>query len=156
VIELTVESTGLNSHYDLTDRITTALQEHGTGDGLAGVFAHGSTIGLTVMRYEPGAVQDLLRTLEGIAPQSPTDGSRYLHELTTADPNGFSHLKSSLLGTSLLVPFQDGTLAMSPSHRVVLFDFDLGPATRRIFLDPTRHPAPLTASAARDGKEDSR
>jgi thiamine phosphate synthase YjbQ (UPF0047 family) len=42
VIELTVESTGLNSHYDLTDRIAAALQEHGTGDGLAGVFAHGS------------------------------------------------------------------------------------------------------------------
>ncbi|MFF7445938.1 MULTISPECIES: YjbQ family protein [unclassified Streptomyces] len=146
MIELTVESTGLNSHYDLTDQIAASLQEHGTGDGLAGVFAHGSTIGLTVMRYEPGAVQDLLRTLERIAPESPADGSRYLHELTTADPNGFSHLKSSLLGTSLLVPFRDGRLAMSPSHRVVLFDFDLKPATRRVFVDAPRpattHPHP--------------
>ncbi|MDH2388927.1 YjbQ family protein [Streptomyces sp. HNM0663] len=146
MIELTVESTGLNSHYDLTDRIAAALQEHGTGDGLAGVFAHGSTIGLAVMRYEPGAVQDLLRALERIAPESPADGSRYLHELTTADPNGFSHLKSSLLGTSLLVPFRDGRLAMSPSHRVVLFDFDLKPATRRVFIDAPR----IGATSAHD------
>ncbi|WP_250306261.1 YjbQ family protein [Streptomyces sp. A 4/2] len=154
MIELTVESTGLNSHYDLTDQIAAALQEHGAGEGLAGVFAHGSSIGLTVMRYEPGAVQDLLRTLERIAPESPADGGRYLHELTTADPNGFSHLKSSLLGTSLLVPFRDDLLAMSPSHRVVLFDFDLKPATRRVFIDAPRATAtPLPDNRA---KENSR
>lgn len=147
MIELTVESTGLNAHYDLTDRIAEALGEQGAGDGLAGVFAHGSTVGLTVMRYEPGAVQDLLRALERIAPESPADGDRYLHELTTADPNGFSHLKSSLLGTSLLVPFRGGRIGMSASHRVVLFDFDLKPATRRVFLDAPRTP---------DTKENSR
>ncbi|MEV5844053.1 YjbQ family protein [Streptomyces sp. NPDC051985] len=144
MIELAVESTGLNSHYDLTDRIAAVLAEHGAGDGLAGVFAHGSTVGLTVMRYEPGAVQDLLRTLERMAPESPAaGGGRYLHELTTADPNGFSHLKSSLLGTSLLVPFRDGKAGMSASHRVVLFDFDLKPAVRRVFVDPPRPAVPL-------------
>ncbi len=135
MIELTVPSAGLNAHYDITDEITERLRAHGAGDGLAGVFAHGSTVGLTVMRYEPGAVTDLLRTLERLAP----DGERtYLHELTTGDPNGFSHLKSSLLGTSLLVPFLGGELGMSPSHRVVLLDFDLKPATRRILIDPPR------------------
>ncbi|MFB7631688.1 YjbQ family protein [Streptomyces sp. NPDC056149] len=135
MIELTVDSTGLNSHYDLTDEIAAHLRASDAGDGLAGVFAHGSTVGLTIIRYEQGAVTDLLRTLERIAPD---DGNRYLHELTTGDPNGFSHLKSSLLGTSVLVPFRDGEPAMSPTHRVVLFDFDLKPATRRIFLDPPR------------------
>ncbi|URM89117.1 YjbQ family protein [Streptomyces sp. MRC013] len=135
MIELTITSTGLNSHYDLTDELTERLREHGAGDGLAGVFAHGSTVGLTIMRYEPGAVQDLLRALERLAPD---DGNRYLHELTTGDPNGFSHLKSSLLGTSVLVPFLDGGLGMSPSHRVVLVDFDLKPATRRVLIDPPR------------------
>nr|WP_240979797.1 YjbQ family protein [Streptomyces sp. HNM0574] len=151
---MTVPSTGLNSHYDLTDRITEALKEAGAGDGLAGVFAHGSTVGLTVMRYEQGAVQDLLRTLERLAPESPAGGSRYLHELTTDDPNGFSHLKSSLIGTSLLVPFRDGEAAMSPTHRVVLLDFDLKPATRRVFVDPPRPNTPEPAApTARDRHE---
>ncbi|QDQ14998.1 YjbQ family protein [Streptomyces spectabilis] len=135
MIELTVHSTGLNTHYDITDELTERLREEGAGDGLAGVFALGSTVGLTVMRYEPGAVQDLLRALERLAPD---DGNRYLHELTTGDPNGFSHLKSSLLGTSVLVPFRAGEPAMSPTHRVVLIDFDLQQATRRVFVDPPR------------------
>ncbi len=137
MIELKIESSGLNSHYDLTDVLTVALREAGSGDGLAGVFAHGSTVGLTIMRYEPGAVTDLLRMLERAAPEAPA-GGRYLHELTTGDPNSFSHLKSCLLGTSVLVPFAGGELGMSRTHRIVLFDFDLKPATRRVLLDPPR------------------
>jgi secondary thiamine-phosphate synthase enzyme len=136
VITLTVSSTGLDSHHDLTDRLAGALRDARAGDGLAGVFAHGSTVGLTIMRYEPGAVQDLLRTLDRLAPENPDGRTRYLHELTTGDPNGFSHLKSSLLGTSVLVPFHDGEISMSPAHRVVLIDFDLTPAERRILVDP--------------------
>ncbi|WP_026930464.1 YjbQ family protein [Glycomyces tenuis] len=137
MIELTVSSTGLNSHYDLTDEIARVLAEHRAGDGLAGVFARGSTVGLTVMRYEPGAAQDLLAALDALAPTSP-GGGRYLHELTTGDPNGFAHLKCSLLGTSLLVPWVGGEMGMSATHRVVLFDFDLKPATRRVLIDPPR------------------
>jgi secondary thiamine-phosphate synthase enzyme len=138
VIELRIPSDGLNSHHDITDTVTECLREAGSGDGLAGVFAHGSTVGLTIMRYEPGAVTDLLRVLERVAPEAPADGGRYLHELTTGDPNSFSHLKSCLLGTSVLVPFVGGELGMSATHRIVLFDFDLKPATRRVLLDPPR------------------
>jgi secondary thiamine-phosphate synthase enzyme len=138
MIELKIESTGLNSHYDITDVVTERLREAGSGDGLAGLFAHGSTVGLTIMRYEPGAVTDLLRMLERAAPEAPEGGGRYLHELTTGDPNSFSHLKSCLLGTSVLVPFAGGALGMSATHRIVLFDFDLKPATRRVLLDPPR------------------
>jgi secondary thiamine-phosphate synthase enzyme len=132
MIELTVASSGLNSSYDLTDEIRTALRDSEAGDGLAGVFAHGSTIGLVIMRYEPGAMQDLLRALERAAP----DDVSYLHGLTTGDPNGFSHIRSSLLGTSVLVPYAQGDLAMSPTHRVVLVDFDLKAAARKILIDP--------------------
>lgn len=148
MIELTVASSGLNASYDLTDDIVTALRDSGASDGLAGVFAHGSTIGLVVMRYEPGAMQDLLRALERAAP----DEASYLHGLTTGDPNGFSHVRSSLLGTCVLVPWAGGELGMSPTHRVVLIDFDLKPAPRRILIDPPRPivvPAPdRTATAA--------
>lgn len=138
MIELKIPSSGLNSHYDITDAVSDRLREAGAGDGLAGVFAHGSTVGLTIMRYEPGAVTDLLRMLERAAPEAPADGGRYLHELTTGDPNSFSHLKSCLLGTSVLVPFVGGELGMSATHRIVLFDFDLKPATRRVLIDPLR------------------
>ncbi|MFE0461433.1 YjbQ family protein [Kitasatospora sp. NPDC058965] len=134
MIELKVPSAGLNASHDLTEQLAQALRAAGAGDGLAGVFAHGSSLGLTVMRYEPGAMQDLLAALDRAAPAD----ARYLHELTTGDPNGFAHIKSSLLGTSLQVPWRDGGLAMSPSHRVVLVDFDLRPAVRTVYVDPPR------------------
>ncbi|MEV7004929.1 YjbQ family protein [Streptosporangium sp. NPDC051022] len=134
MIEISVASDGLNSSHDLTEEITQALRDGGAGDGLAGVFAHGSTLGLVIMRYEPGAMQDLLRALERAAP----DDARYLHELTTGDPNGFSHVRSSLLGTSVLVPYRAGKLDMSAAHRIVLIDFDLKPANRRVLIDPPR------------------
>lgn len=132
MIELKVPSTGLNSTHDLTDGILDRLRAHGGGDGLAGVFACGSTVGLVIMRYEPGAVEDLHRALNRAAP----DDVGYLHGLTTGDPNGFAHIKSTLLGTSVLVPYQNGELGMSATHRVVLFDFDLKVATRTVWVDP--------------------
>lgn len=145
MIELEIPSAGLNATYDLTDRLVAALRESDACDGLAQVFAHGSSLGLTIMRYEPGAVQDLLRALGRIAP----DDTRYLHELTTGDPNGFAHVRSSLLGTSLCVPFVAGALGMSPTHRVVLIDFDLKPATRRVLVDPPRSDRTAEKGAAR-------
>jgi thiamine phosphate synthase YjbQ (UPF0047 family) len=137
MIKLEVTSVGLNSHYDITDLVAHQLREHAAGAGLTGIFAHGSTIGLTIMRYEPGATADLLAALDRLAPVDKP----YLHGLTTGDPNGFSHVKSSFLGTSVLVPFTGAALAMSDKHRIVLFDFDLAPAVRKIFLDPPRKEA---------------
>jgi secondary thiamine-phosphate synthase enzyme len=128
---LSVSSVGLHGTYDLTEQIGETLRDAGSPDGLYGVFAHGSTIGLTVMRYEPGAVEDLQRALNRAAP----DDAPYLHGLTTKDPNGFSHVRSSLLGTSVLVPWIAGAIGMSGTHRVVLFDFDLVPAERTLYID---------------------
>lgn len=132
MIDLEVSSTGLGFHVDLTDTLAEKLRGMGAKDGLVPVFAHGSTVGLTIMRYEPGAVADLLAALGHVAP----DDRNYLHGLTTGDPNGFSHVRSSILGTSLVLPWRAGEMAMSAAHRVVLFDFDLVPSTRRVFVDP--------------------
>ncbi|CAM4169537.1 YjbQ family protein [Nocardiopsis rhodophaea] len=128
--ELEVESTGYNFTCDLTDRIAELAQRANRADGMLSVFARGSTIGLTLMRYEPGAVQDLQRAMERIAPSD----AHYVHGLTTSDPNGFSHVRSSIMGTSLSVPFIDGRLGISDAHRIAFFDFDLKPATRKIHV----------------------
>jgi secondary thiamine-phosphate synthase enzyme len=136
-----VASTGYQFHADVTDLVADALRERGAGTGLAGVFAAGSTVGLVIMRYEPGAVDDLFRALEEAAPVERT----YRHGLTTGDPNGFSHVRSTLLGTSVLVPWRAGAFAMSSTHRVVLVDFDLKPATRTLLVDPPRADVPAPA-----------
>ncbi|GAA1999091.1 hypothetical protein GCM10009799_27760 [Nocardiopsis rhodophaea] len=65
--ELEVESTGHNFTCDLPDRIAELAQRANSADGMLSVFARGSTIGFTLVRYEPGAVQDLQRAMESSA-----------------------------------------------------------------------------------------
>jgi secondary thiamine-phosphate synthase enzyme len=124
---LEIPSSGHDSSYDLTDDIAACLADS-TGEGMAHVCGIGSTVGVTIMRYEPGAVADLLEVLGALAPAS----RQYEHERTTRDPNGYSHVRCSLLGTSVCVPYHGGRLLMSDSHRVVLFDFDPQSSVRKV------------------------
>ncbi|WP_168209147.1 YjbQ family protein [Agromyces intestinalis] len=88
--ELEIPSSGLNTAIDVTDDVAAALGELDAAPGLVGVYAHGSSLGLVLMRFEPGTVQDLLAALEKVAPLT----TRYAHELTTGDPNGAAHIRS--------------------------------------------------------------
>ncbi|WP_249436020.1 YjbQ family protein [Paenibacillus sp. Marseille-Q4541] len=128
--EIQVRSKGFNSHYDITEQVVSVLPKLQTTEGLAKVFAVGSTIGLVSMRYEEGAVEDLLETLESISPK----GRNYAHFRTSKDPNGFAHVWSSIMGSSILVPYRSSSLMVSNTHRIVLFDFDLQHSTRTIFV----------------------
>ena len=126
-----VDSAGGDSTYDITDQVNTSLARLKTVGGVARVCVVGSTAGLTIMRYEPGAVQDLLGVLDAIAPRDRI----WEHQRTTGDPNGFAHIKCSLMGTGVLVPVRDRRLDVSQLHRIVLFDFDIHRSSRRVVVD---------------------
>ncbi|MEL7239746.1 MAG: YjbQ family protein, partial [Planctomycetota bacterium] len=70
----------------------------------------------------PGLVKtDLKAALEKFA---PADG-HYAHEATWHDDNGHSHVRSTLLGPSLSVPFDKGGMLMTGTwQQIVLVDFD--------------------------------
>jgi secondary thiamine-phosphate synthase enzyme len=93
------------------------------------LFHIGSTAGLTTTEYEPGlADHDLKAAFERIAPEA---GS-YEHENTWQDDNGHSHVRASLLGPSLAVPFTDGRPTLGTWQQIVLIDFDTRPRTRTV------------------------
>lgn len=132
---LEIASTGYDSSYDITDQVSACLAS-AAGEGIANICGIGSTLGLTIMRYEPGAVADLLGALQDVAPNT----RKYEHERTTDDANGYAHVRCSLLGTNVCVPYRAGKLLMSDSHRVVLFDFDPRASVRKVavaFSDST-------------------
>jgi secondary thiamine-phosphate synthase enzyme len=131
MVEIQIQSEGYNNSYDLTEQVKQALLKLEKKDGIAKVCVTGSTVGLSLMRYEPGAVNDLLASLEIVAPQE----REYQHFHTTLDSNGFAHVRSAFLGTSVLIPYKDRMLAFSDNHRIVLFDFDLQSSTRTIYVD---------------------
>ena len=58
----------------------------------------------------------------------------YEHDRRWGDGNGYSHVCSSLLGASLVVPFTDKKLTLSTWQQIVLVDFDNRPRSRQIVL----------------------
>lgn len=131
MFEITVESPGLDAAVDVTDSIADKLRSRRVPPGMVHVFLRGSSVALVAMRFEPGTVRDLQQALETIAPIAKT----YAHELTTSDRNGFAHVRSALLGTSLSLPWAGDRFDVSDKHRIVLFDFDLKPAVRTLVID---------------------
>lgn len=99
------------------------------GEGLVHLFVVGSTAALTTMEFEPGLVKhDMPRVFQQLVP----DDARYEHEMTWNDDNGHSHVRASLLGPSLTVPFADGKLLTGQWQQVVLIDFDTRPRRRTV------------------------
>ena len=100
-----------------------------SGDGLLHLFVVGSTAALTTIEFEPGLVKhDLPATLQRLVP----DDARYEHEATWNDDNGHAHLRSSLVGPELTIPFANGKLLTGDYQQVVLIDFDTRPRKRTV------------------------
>ncbi len=119
--ELHVPTRGNNHVVDITGQVARAVAHSGVRDGTVTVFHVGSTAGLTTTEFEPGlAEHDLEAAFERIA---PADG-HYAHEQTWHDDNGHSHVRASLLGPSLSVPFVEGHLMLGTWQQIVLVDFD--------------------------------
>jgi secondary thiamine-phosphate synthase enzyme len=102
-------------------------------NGLVTVFVPGSTAGITTIEYEPGVVEDLKKAIERLAPQN----IHYDHDARWGDGNGFAHVRASLLGPSLTVPFQEGNLLVGTWQQIVLVDFDNRPRNREIIVQVT-------------------
>jgi secondary thiamine-phosphate synthase enzyme len=99
------------------------------GQGVVHLFIAGSTAALTTMEYEPGlAKHDIKDMFQRLVP----DDAHYFHEATWNDDNGHSHVRASLLGPSLTVPFASGKLVMGEYQQVVLIDFDTSPRKRTL------------------------
>jgi secondary thiamine-phosphate synthase enzyme len=107
-------------HCDVTDEVTRLVAESGVRDGMVVVSLTGSTGAVTTIEYEEGALADLRRALDRIAP--PTDD--YAHNARWGDGNGFSHIRSALLKTSLAVPVIGGKLAVGTWQQIVVINLD--------------------------------
>jgi len=113
---------------DITRQVAAAVSASKIRTGIVNVAGKGSTLAVTTIEYEPGAVSDLRRALEQIAPENDD----YAHNAHWCDHNGFAHLRSALLGTSASFPARDGALELGTWQQIVLCDFDDRPRERHI------------------------
>ncbi|MDP8233310.1 MAG: secondary thiamine-phosphate synthase enzyme YjbQ [Candidatus Saelkia tenebricola] len=128
--ELSFSTKGNGEIIDLTDKIQNALHEAKFKDGIVTCFVVGSTSGITTIEYEPGLLQDLPNLMEKLIPVNDD----YKHNATWGDGNGFSHLRHSLIGASLTIPFEKGHLLLGTWQQVVFLEFDNTQRQRTVIL----------------------
>ncbi|MCK4335027.1 secondary thiamine-phosphate synthase enzyme YjbQ [candidate division WOR-3 bacterium] len=118
--KINLSTKGFCDVHDITPQLREILSESGLREGLLSVILAGSTGGITTIEYEPGVLKDLAELLEKILPSSRS----YHHDAAWGDGNGFSHLRSALIGTSMSIPFSSGKLILGTWQQVVFIDFD--------------------------------
>ena len=129
-ITVQIKSRGENDIIDITNQASKAVKESRKENGIVTVFAVGSTAAITTIEYEPGLKSDFPNMLSRIAPKD----IQYRHDNTWHDGNGHSHVRASLLGPSLTIPFIEGNLTLGRWQQIVLIEMDTTPRDRKVVL----------------------
>ena len=133
---ISVRSHGENDIIDITDQVADAIKNSDINDGIVTIFVSGSTAAVTTIEYEPGLKKDFPAMLNRIAPSSSssTKSIEYEHDNTWHDGNGHSHVRASLIGPSLTIPFQNKRMMLGTWQQIVLSEMDIRPRERNIIL----------------------
>ena len=123
-----LRSEGRGALLDVTPEVTQHLRSSGLKDGIVTVAVVGSTAGISTIEYEPGLLSDFKNLQERWIPESPT----YRHNYGGRDDNAHSHLRATMLGPSVTIPFSNGRLHLGTWQQIVLIDFDTRPRSRSV------------------------
>ncbi|UCC16788.1 MAG: YjbQ family protein [Dehalococcoidales bacterium] len=127
---ISLQTKGNGDIINITHQIQNEIDTVDINNGTVTVFVSGSTAGLSTVEYEPGVVSDFSKMFERIIPKE----MKYEHDRAWGDGNGHSHVRASLLGPSLVIPFHDKGLMLGTWQQVVLVDFDNRPRSRQVIL----------------------
>ncbi len=115
---------------DITDKTQRVIESSRMRSGVAVLFVPGSTGAITTIEYEPGLLADLPIALERLAPKDAS----YEHEKRWHDGNGHSHVRASMIGPDLSVPFQDKKLTLGTWQQIVFLELDIRPRDRTVIV----------------------
>jgi secondary thiamine-phosphate synthase enzyme len=113
---------------DITRYVESFLEKSKMTSGICTVFCKGSTGAITTIEYEEGLLKDFPEVMEKIAPQN----DEYAHNLRWGDGNGHSHVRASIVGPSLTIPFVNGKLTLGTWQQVIFIDYDNRPRNRNL------------------------
>jgi secondary thiamine-phosphate synthase enzyme len=121
-----IDTKGNGDMIDITGQICTST----INSGLATIFITGSTAGITTIEYEGGVLNDYKSMWERNVPSNIV----YQHDQRWGDGNGYSHVRASLQGPSLVVPFANKKMMLGTWQQIVVVDFDNRARSREIVL----------------------
>lgn len=128
--QISLQSKGECDIIDITPQVEQQLAETDINSGIVTVFVAGSTAGITTIEFESG----LLFDFKGMWERNVPKDIPYDHNRRWGDGNGHSHVRASLLGASLVIPFTDKRLTLGTWQQIILVDFDNRPRSRQIIL----------------------
>jgi len=115
---------------NITEDISRAIQESKITNGITTIFVPGSTAAVTTIEYELGLLKDFPNMLERVAPKNID----YEHEQAWHDGNGHSHVRASLVGPSLTIPFANKQLTLGTWQQIVLVELDIRSRERSLVV----------------------
>jgi secondary thiamine-phosphate synthase enzyme len=105
---------------EFTDEVRRRLKESGAREGVCTLFVQHTTAALTVNENaDPDVPRDMLQHLRTLIPQH---GANFRH----AEENSDAHIKATLVGSSVTVPFSAGELLLGRWQGIFLCEFDGG------------------------------
>jgi secondary thiamine-phosphate synthase enzyme len=124
---LKVRSSQREELVEFTDEVRRALDQSGKSEGAVVLYVQHTTAGLTVNENaDPDVPRDMLLALRTLIPQH---GMGFRH----GEENSDAHIKASLVGSSVTVPFADGKLLLGRWQGIFLCEFD-GGRERRVIM----------------------
>lgn len=127
---ISLESKGHGDIIDITPQVEQQVAEAGINNGMVTLFVTGSTAGISTIEFESGLLSDFQSMWERTIPENIP----YKHDRAWGEGNGYSHVRASLLGASLVVPFNGRKLTLGAWQQIVLVDFDNRPRSRQVIL----------------------
>ena len=126
ISELGVSSSTRVQFIDITAEVRNAVRESKCDEGVCHVYVPHTTAAVTVNEgADPDVSRDIMDQLEKITPS----GARYRHTEGNAD----AHIRSTLVGSSQMLPIRGGDLALGTWQSVFFCEFD-GPRKRRVLV----------------------
>jgi secondary thiamine-phosphate synthase enzyme len=109
--------------FDITDGIERYVNDYGREKGICLVYSLHTTTALIINEADEALLNDILKLMEKIAPQA----AGYQHD--RGDGNAHAHLRAALLGNSVIIPVENGGLALGTWQRILFIEMD-GPRKR--------------------------
>ena len=128
--KISLQTRGECDIVDITPQVELQIADTEIRNGTVTIFVAGSTAGVSTIEYEPGLIADFRDMWELNVPKNIP----YQHDSRWGDGNGHSHVRASLLGASLVVPFNNKRLLLGTWQQIVVVDFDNRARSRQITL----------------------
>jgi len=125
-ISINVKTSTRNELVDITSSVQKEVSKIGTEDGICVVYVPHTTAGITINEGADIAVcRDIISKLNDLVPAN----AGYLHMEGNAD----SHIKASLMGSSISVIVENGRLVLGTWQKIFFCEFD-GPRSRKVHV----------------------